>query len=84
MKSPVWLIATGTHLSGSITELDPVAWLDVFSADPTYFRGRCADIILLPPGRSIGRLGVVHPNVLRNFDLSLCVSAFEIDIESFL
>ncbi|VDK38353.1 unnamed protein product [Taenia asiatica] len=52
--------------------------------DPTYFRGRCADIILLPLGQSIGRLGVVHPNVLRNFDLSLCVSAFEIDIEPFL
>ncbi|CDS37653.1 phenylalanyl tRNA synthetase beta chain [Echinococcus multilocularis] len=52
--------------------------------DPTYFRGRCADIILLPSGQSVGRLGVVHPNVLRNFDLSLCVSAFEIDIESFL
>ncbi|EUB64102.1 Phenylalanyl-tRNA synthetase beta chain [Echinococcus granulosus] len=52
--------------------------------DPTYFRGRCADIILLPSGQSIGRLGVVHPNVLRNFDLSLCVSAFEIDIEPFL
>ncbi|KAL5108206.1 Phenylalanine--tRNA ligase beta subunit [Taenia crassiceps] len=52
--------------------------------DSTYFRGRCADIILLPSEHSIGRLGVVHPNVLRNFDLSLCVSAFEIDIEPFL
>ncbi|VDM17104.1 unnamed protein product [Hydatigera taeniaeformis] len=52
--------------------------------DPTYFRGRCVDVILSPPKQSIGRLGVVHPNVLRNFDLSLCVSAFEVDIEPFL
>ncbi|VDL36411.1 unnamed protein product [Hymenolepis diminuta] len=52
--------------------------------DSTYFPGRCADVILLPEGRSIGRLGIIHPNVLRNFDISFSVSSFEIDIEPFL
>ncbi|KAM7543300.1 hypothetical protein Aperf_G00000017393 [Anoplocephala perfoliata] len=52
--------------------------------DSTYFPGRCADIVLLPEGRSIGRLGIVHPNVLRNFDLAFSVSSFEVDIEPFL
>ncbi|VDO01292.1 unnamed protein product [Rodentolepis nana] len=54
------------------------------SDDSTFFPGRCADVILLPEGRSIGHLGIVHPNVLRNFDISFAVSALEIDIEPFL
>ncbi|VDL99323.1 unnamed protein product [Schistocephalus solidus] len=51
---------------------------------PTYFPGRCADIILTPPGTSIGRLGIVHPQVLQNFGLTLSVSSFEINLEPFL
>uniref|UniRef100_A0A0X3NVE5 Phenylalanine--tRNA ligase beta subunit n=1 Tax=Schistocephalus solidus TaxID=70667 RepID=A0A0X3NVE5_SCHSO len=52
--------------------------------DKTYFPGRCADIILTPPGTSIGRLGIVHPQVLQNFGLTLSVSSFEINLEPFL
>ncbi|KAM3175140.1 hypothetical protein ACTXT7_009090 [Hymenolepis weldensis] len=52
--------------------------------DSTFFPGRCADVILLPEGRSIGRLGIIHPNVLRNFDIPFSVSCFEIDIEPLL
>lgn len=56
----------------------------VLLLDSTYFPGRCADVVLLPEGKSIGRLGIVHPNVLRNFDLPFSVSSFEVDIEPFL
>ncbi|VDN35182.1 unnamed protein product [Dibothriocephalus latus] len=56
----------------------------LFLLDKTYFPGRCADIILTPPGTSIGRLGIVHPQVLQNFGSALSVSSFEIDLEPFL
>jgi len=50
--------------------------------DPTYFPGRCAQIICR--GQCIGKIGVLHPEVISNFDLSLPCSAFEINIEPFL
>ncbi|XP_074654033.1 phenylalanine--tRNA ligase beta subunit-like [Tubulanus polymorphus] len=50
--------------------------------DSTYFPGRCAEIIA--HGRSIGKLGVLHPDVITKFDLNLPCSALEIDIEPFL
>ena len=79
----------GGGFKGVLSIISPKAGLPItrisdYLADSTYLPGRCADIIIMPSGRSIGRLGVLHPNVLRNFDLSLPVSAFEIDIELFL
>ena len=50
--------------------------------DPTYFPGRCAEINVR--GKTIGKLGVLHPDVITKFDLMLPCSAFEIDIEPFL
>jgi phenylalanyl-tRNA synthetase beta chain len=52
------------------------------SADPTYFDGRCAEINV--NGIAIGRFGVIHPNVIIAFGLTLPCSAVEISIESFL
>jgi phenylalanyl-tRNA synthetase beta chain len=50
--------------------------------DPTFFPGRCAEVIAL--GRSIGKLGVIHPEVLTKFELNLPCAAVEIDVEPFL
>lgn len=50
--------------------------------DPTFFSGRCAEVVVNE--RVIGKLGVVHPEVLQSFDLHMPVSALEINIESFV
>ncbi|XP_053315679.1 phenylalanine--tRNA ligase beta subunit [Spea bombifrons] len=50
--------------------------------DPAFFPGRCAEI--LAGGRSIGKLGVLHPDVITKFDLTLPCSALEITVEPFL
>lgn len=50
--------------------------------DPTYFPGRCAEVLV--NGKPLGKMGVIHPEVLGNFDLSLPCSALELDIEPFL
>ncbi|MEE6515583.1 hypothetical protein FKM82_024455, partial [Ascaphus truei] len=50
--------------------------------DPAFFPGRCAEI--LADGRSIGKLGVLHPDVITRFDLTLPCSALEINVEPFL
>ncbi|CAH0752089.1 unnamed protein product [Diatraea saccharalis] len=52
------------------------------SDDPAYFPGRCAEILLR--GRVIGKLGVLHPQVLAAFDLANPCSALEFNIEPFL
>ncbi|CAH8289404.1 unnamed protein product [Heterobilharzia americana] len=54
------------------------------TSDPTYFDGRCADVILEPGDRIIGRVGILHPEVLKNFELSLPCSALDLDLEAFL
>ncbi|XP_012231833.1 phenylalanine--tRNA ligase beta subunit [Linepithema humile] len=50
--------------------------------DPAFFPQRCAEIVCY--GEVIGRMGVLHPDVLSKFDLNIPCSAMEIDIESFL
>jgi len=50
--------------------------------DPTYFPGRCASVVV--GGASIGRVGVLHPEVAAAFDLSLPCTALEINVERFL
>uniref|UniRef100_A0A673Z619 Phenylalanine--tRNA ligase beta subunit n=1 Tax=Salmo trutta TaxID=8032 RepID=A0A673Z619_SALTR len=50
--------------------------------DSTFFPGRCAEIFAR--GKSIGRLGVLHPNVINRFELTMPCSALDIDIEPFL
>ncbi|CAG0893070.1 unnamed protein product [Cyprideis torosa] len=56
-------------------------WLEDASV-PTFFPGRCAHVIF--NGDVVGQLGVLHPEVITNFDLTLPVSALEIDLEAFL
>lgn len=52
------------------------------SDDESYFPGRAAEIVAY--GQVIGRLGVIHPEVVLAFDLNLPCSALEINIEPFL
>ena len=53
----------------------------------TYFPGRAAEILLTKPGCervSIGTFGILHPEVLGNFDVQYPSSAVELDLESLL
>ncbi|XP_018580041.1 phenylalanine--tRNA ligase beta subunit [Anoplophora glabripennis] len=50
--------------------------------DPTYFPGRCAEIIC--NGKPIGKIGVLHPDVLSKFELTNPCSAMEINIQPFV
>uniref|UniRef100_A0A8C7WGY7 phenylalanine--tRNA ligase n=1 Tax=Oncorhynchus mykiss TaxID=8022 RepID=A0A8C7WGY7_ONCMY len=49
-------------------------------SDSTFFPGHCAEIFAC--GKSIGRLGVLHPSVINHFELTMPCSA--LDIEPFL
>ncbi|XP_076000544.1 phenylalanine--tRNA ligase beta subunit [Genypterus blacodes] len=50
--------------------------------DSTFFPGRCAEIFVR--GKSVGLLGVLHPDVIERFELTMPCSALEMDIETFL
>ncbi len=50
--------------------------------DPTFFPGRSAQVIV--DGNVVGKIGVIHPEVLQKFDLTNPCSAFEINMQYFL
>ncbi|XP_011173348.1 phenylalanine--tRNA ligase beta subunit isoform X1 [Solenopsis invicta] len=50
--------------------------------DPMYFPQRCAEIVCYD--KVIGKMGVLHPDVLSKFDLNIPCSAMEINIEPFV
>jgi len=52
------------------------------AADGPWFPGRVADVLLR--GVRVGRMGVVHPDVLERFGIGHAVSALELDVEPFL
>ena len=52
------------------------------SSDSTFFPGRCAEVFVC--GVSVGRLGVLHPDVIQRFELTMPCSALEMDLEPFL
>lgn len=52
------------------------------SDEPTFFPGRQAAVF--SKGQQVGSFGVVHPNVLENFDIPYPVSALELNIEPFV
>ncbi|KAJ2726524.1 phenylalanine--tRNA ligase subunit beta [Coemansia sp. Benny D115] len=55
---------------------------------PTYLSGRNANVMYVSGAGAepinLGTIGVIHPEVLVNFELNYPVSAFEINIEPFL
>ena len=50
--------------------------------DNVFFPGRAADIVYL--GKVIGKLGVIHPEVLQKFEITNPCAALEINVEPFL
>jgi len=54
--------------------------------DPTFFHGHSASIHALIDGKEhvIGEFGVLHPTVLKKYELPFPVSALEINLEVFL
>ncbi|CAI9114782.1 OLC1v1015583C1 [Oldenlandia corymbosa var. corymbosa] len=52
------------------------------SDEPEFLSGRQADIIY--KGKKIGTFGIVHPEVLKNFDIPDPCSFVELNLESFL
>lgn len=54
----------------------------------SYFPGRAAEILLTKPGgverMSIGTFGILHPEVLGNFDIQYPTSSLELDLECLL
>jgi phenylalanyl-tRNA synthetase beta chain len=53
----------------------------------TYFPGRAASILLTTPQhgrRSIGTFGIIHPDVLSNFDIQYPSSCVELDLEALM
>jgi len=59
---------TGYHLQGS--------------DDPAFFPKRAADVMWR--GQKVGVLGILHPEVIKNFDLIYPASALELRLEPFL
>lgn len=53
-------------------------------ADAQYMPGRGAQVMLRSSVTSIGTMGVLHPEVLKHFELSTPVSALILDIEPFV
>ena len=56
------------------------------SEDPAFFPGRCADVMLVRKGEEgkpvrIGTFGVLHPEVLKAYDIPFPTSALEMDLE---
>ncbi|CAK9297324.1 unnamed protein product [Gordionus sp. m RMFG-2023] len=54
--------------------------------NPTYFDGRCASVYLYNYSNPeshffLGNFGIIHPEVVKNFDLTLPCSALEINID---
>lgn len=53
-----------------------------------YFPGRAAQVILTKPGSNekvrLGTFGILHPSVLKNFDISYPSSVMELDLELLL
>ncbi|KAK3104366.1 hypothetical protein FSP39_000344 [Pinctada imbricata] len=50
--------------------------------DPTYFTGRCANVMY--KGCVIGKIGVLHPDVINKFEINNPCAAFEINLEPML
>lgn len=50
--------------------------------DPSFMPGRCAAIVV--KGKTIGTVGVLHPEVILNFELNLPCCALELNLEHFL
>lgn len=56
-------------------------YIQSIDAESTYLPGRCAAVMY--NGQRIGSLGILHPEVLTNFELNHPASAIELNVERF-
>ena len=71
-------------------------WLYTIAPLPTegaheskmYFAGRAAQILLTKPGSAekirLGTFGILHPDVLKHFELQYPASCVELDLEALM
>ncbi|EER36114.1 phenylalanyl-tRNA synthetase beta chain [Candida tropicalis MYA-3404] len=63
-------------------------WIEEDKENPTFFPGRGAKVFFRSAengeGKVIGKLGVLHPEVMNNFDIPYAASSVEINAEVFL
>jgi len=80
----VWFIDPISSNYTGVLSLIKCILLNVYlcAADVAYFPSRCAEVVV--KGETIGQIGVLHPDIITAFDLSMPCSAFEINIEPFL
>lgn len=50
--------------------------------DPSYFPGFCGDVLI--NGVVVGQIGLVHPEVITNFNLNNPAAALELNLEKVL
>jgi phenylalanyl-tRNA synthetase beta chain len=62
----------GAHLGKEFSLLE-------IDSDPKFFAKRGANVLLY--GKKIGTIGVLHPEVLDNFELKYPVSCLELDFD---
>lgn len=55
--------------------------ISFYFSDETYLPGRCAQIV--KDGRVVGIMGVLHPEVITNYELTQPCSAMEINLQAF-
>lgn len=73
----------------SFLPLDGECAANMYCADPTYLAGHAAGIFIQSNGdkstrERIGTFGILHPTVLKKFELPFPTSTLEINIEKFL
>ncbi len=78
------LLGIPSRLEGG--EKDATSYAIVPSQERTFFEGRSADIVLYRGAgdgkpRKLGSFGVLHPDVLHNFELLHPTSVVEMDLE---
>ena len=61
----------------------PLAAAIAARADPAFF-GQLGAADIVYNGKRVGVLGVVHPEVLKNYKIALPVGALELNVEEFL
>jgi len=89
-KNRLRLAACVTHAKANFSEIRSyiqavmrefgLEWRVTESCDEAFIDGRRADVIV--NGKRIGTFGEIHPEVLENFDLTMPVAGFEIDLTS--
>ncbi|VEL34787.1 unnamed protein product [Protopolystoma xenopodis] len=92
------LVKDKKSIGASAISLERTVYFLEPTQDVSFFEGRCARILLCrqtensdlsslptkPAPLVVGHFGVLHPEVLRNFDLYLPCSALELNLEDFL